>query len=146
MAARQRKIQYNRRLLCEPLEDRRLLAMTPFPLPLAGADPLGSLIYDGAASGGIATAGEVEVEVEHAARCGYQMLALPARRLEQHLAAAARYADAAGASARHGHRHLEPVVVGSDLEGAQAAPAMAAYGPPEPESGRRIKNYPHLFP
>ena len=44
----------------EPLEERRLLAVQPFPTPLAAGPPLGSLVYQSSASAAIDSPGEVE--------------------------------------------------------------------------------------
>ncbi len=49
-----------RRLLHETLEDRRLLSIDAFPLPLGAEAPLGSLIYDSAAIADIAASGETD--------------------------------------------------------------------------------------
>ena len=50
-----------RRLDFEPLEDRRLLSVGSFPVPLEGEAPPGSLIYGSSASATIDYVGEVDI-------------------------------------------------------------------------------------
>ncbi len=47
-----------RRLKLEVLEDRRLLAVVPFPVPLEAVNPAGSLIYSSSVSGEVFSAAE----------------------------------------------------------------------------------------
>jgi hypothetical protein len=49
-----------RRLLCEPLEDRRLLSVDPFLVPLQAVCPLGSLVYESSVDAEISTVGETD--------------------------------------------------------------------------------------
>jgi len=51
---------HRRSLFIELLEDRRLLSVSPFAVPLEVVEPLGSLVYDGAVEETIATVGEVD--------------------------------------------------------------------------------------
>src|SRR5262245_38002825 len=53
-------LKKNRRLGLEPLEERCLLAVQPFPVPLTAVDPQASLIYSGTTSAAIDFAGESE--------------------------------------------------------------------------------------
>jgi hypothetical protein len=48
------------RPLYEVLEDRRLMSVSPFPIPLTAVAPLGSLVYDGSVSASIDPAGDSE--------------------------------------------------------------------------------------
>ncbi len=58
--AREERWSSFRRLRAEVLEDRRLLSVDPFPVPLTLVEPLGSLIYDSSAGGQIDVAGEID--------------------------------------------------------------------------------------
>ncbi|MBN2474707.1 MAG: pre-peptidase C-terminal domain-containing protein [Pirellulales bacterium] len=49
-----------RPLRIEPLEDRRLLSVEPFPVPLQAVEPLGSLVYEGSVEAEITTADETD--------------------------------------------------------------------------------------
>ncbi len=49
-----------RRLSLEMLEDRRLLSIQPFPVPLAAVGPAGSLAYEGTVEAEIAAADETD--------------------------------------------------------------------------------------
>ncbi|MHC4179946.1 MAG: S8 family serine peptidase, partial [Planctomycetota bacterium] len=51
---------HRRRLKIELLEDRRLLAVNPLPLPLQAEPPLGGLIYDSPVSADIGASGETD--------------------------------------------------------------------------------------
>lgn len=58
---RARREGRHNKLTFECLEDRRLLAVQPFPLPLTPAPPPGAVVYTASATGAIDFAGESEV-------------------------------------------------------------------------------------